>query len=79
MPIVKLDRLSAANLKQKLTINIYSGYGTEAQSRVLKTHYLDGFEYTATTGQALSNPEALRVLYYSIMHYSDMAKAYLAQ
>ena len=79
MPIVKLDRLSAANLRQKLTINIYSGYGTEAQSRVLKTHYLDGFEYTATTGQATSNPEALRVLYYSIMHYSDMAKAYLAQ
>ena len=78
MPFVKIDTLSAANLRQKLTYTIYSGYGTDAQSRVLKTYTVDGFEYTATTGQATSNPESLRVLYYSIMHYSDMAKAYFA-
>ncbi len=74
-PLVEINEISALDLRQKLTLNVYSGYGTENQARVMKTFVVDGLEYYCTLKQKAGNPEALKVLCYAIMHYCDAAKA----
>ena len=78
-PLVEINEISAVDLRQKLTLDVYSGYGTDAQSRVLPTYTIDGLEYYCTSKQKAGNPETLKVLCYAIMHYCDMAKAYFVK